>query len=793
MHRKDIKKGGLYLAKVNGKVQTVRVDEIADSRKYRSDPYSGRSKLADTVVYHCTNTATGRKIIFRSAAKFRSLAPGPNNPGAPPVKADRKKGKRLTPSPQEPPEQESTLDRWESLAVLADNGKEEAGDTLADLLIQSGLTEEQVESAPSWADAVRVAKARLANAPPKIGVKEMMAKILKNRQEEEDERPLDLRTLSLLDLIREMECGEADREARAKTEMFRRVSPPGIPLPVVTPASYSIRTTASSSLGKHLLREKPKDDSPHLIVEARAGTGKTTTLVQGIKGVLGGDPRKMRVKDRATMLFREVTIEPSPQQEAVWEAMAESKGKVRTIGFAAFNRSIADELRERVPKGCEAMTMHSMGRRAVDQVFKGLGEPNKYRDGNIIAEVVGEPVQQIRRQRIEFLTGLESLVSLCKMNLTGFDGTTLLTRTMGFDYWAEELDHLVAHYDVELGKWRQEIYETVPLILERCLDVAKDGHTNFDDMIWLPVVLGLPVYRYDMLLVDEAQDLNRCQQALARAAGSRLILCGDPCQAIYGFAGADADSMPRMGRELGADERGCRLLPLTVSRRCGQAIIDEAREIVPDIEAHPSNGPGFIAHATFKEDQDGKCYRDLARDGDMVLCRINAPLVSQCFRFLKEGRKANIQGRNIGEGLVTSVKYLSDDCKISVPDFVARVEAWQDEERAKELKKKNPSEAKLIAIDDRAGCLMVFAEGVKDVKDVLARITALFTDKDLPGIRLSSIHKAKGLEAKRVFFLEPPGGTCPHPSARSDWQMGQEMNLRYVAITRAIEELVHVT
>ena len=58
------------------------------------------------------------------------------------------------------------------------------------------------------------------------------------------------------------------------------------------------------------------------------------------------------------------------------------------------------------------------------------------------------------------------------------------------------------------------------------------------------------------------------------------------------------------------------------------------------------------------------------------------------------------------------------------------------------------------------------------------------------GILLSSVHRAKGLEADRVFIIEP--GLMPHPGAKSDWQRVQEDNLKYVAITRAIRSLFWV-
>ena len=54
-------------------------------------------------------------------------------------------------------------------------------------------------------------------------------------------------------------------------------------------------------------------------------------------------------------------------------------------------------------------------------------------------------------------------------------------------------------------------------------------------------------------------------------------------------------------------------------------------------------------------------------------------------------------------------------------------------------------------------------------------------------IVLSSIHKAKGLEAPRVGILS--AHLLPHPMARQEWSYQQEVNLAYVAITRARREL----
>jgi superfamily I DNA/RNA helicase len=171
--------------------------------------------------------------------------------------------------------------------------------------------------------------------------------------------------------------------------------------------------------------------------------------------------------------------------------------------------------------------------------------------------------------------------------------------------------------------------------------------------------------------------------------------------------------------------------------------------------------------------------------------------------MLKEGRKADIQGRNIGQGLISTVKKLSkslatnqvnpDFRTVRIPDLVEKLSDWLHAETEKENRKRMPSDNRLITLQDRHDCILAFTEGCDNAQEVIDRIDRVFTDNQhSPGIKFSTIHKAKGLEAKRVFLLEPEGATVPHPMAKTAWQKVQEWNLRYVAITRAIEELVYV-
>ena len=74
---------------------------------------------------------------------------------------------------------------------------------------------------------------------------------------------------------------------------------------------------------------------------------------------------------------------------------------------------------------------------------------------------------------------------------------------------------------------------------------------------------------------------------------------------------------------------------------------------------------------------------------------------------------------------------------------------------------------------------------------VIGVIRSLFTD-DGNGHRttLSTIHRAKGMEAHTVYILD--GHLMPSKYATQPWQQVQETNLKYVAVTRSLDTLYFV-
>jgi superfamily I DNA/RNA helicase len=334
------------------------------------------------------------------------------------------------------------------------------------------------------------------------------------------------------------------------------------------------------------------------------------------------------------------------------------------------------------------------------------------------------------------------------------------------------------------------------LALDRCLgpdaggaaweyfmDVADDAMRlladpnrkiiDYDDQIWLPVYHGLRVAQYDVVYVDEAQDLSPAKFALARMAvkpGGVLVIVGDDRQAIYGFAGADPNSLPAI-----IEETQAKVLPLTVTYRCPKAVVALAQGLVGDYTAHESAPEGLVSRIA-----EGEILARLV-PGDTVVSRSNAPIVSLCLRLLASGMSAKVLGKN---DVAEAIKKLVLKSKArEVSDLLSWVSDWSEREMAKLVKAGKNCDV----VADKRDCVFALAEGVFSVDELIARIDRLFTDA-IEGrvVLLTSTHKAKGLEWDRVFLLQD--------TYRADCSSDpQEANLLYVGITRAKRELVLVS
>jgi DNA helicase-2/ATP-dependent DNA helicase PcrA len=503
----------------------------------------------------------------------------------------------------------------------------------------------------------------------------------------------------------------------------------------------------------------------HLQVEAVAGSGKTKTIEELAK----------RLPDHLA----------------------------RKTLLCAFNKHIQTELERRqkagdIPQAVTVSTIHALGYKILADAVQPKDRRNwidgsKYRHLSRVwwadnATFV-EQGTEVYRLAVD---ATHTLVELCQATLTNPEDE-------------DALRDLIAHHDVWYpAEWEDRVFDAVAQVLlwgDKGLKYpdprtgkkfGPEETVSFGDLVYLPVHRKLQGRTFDLVLVDECQDLNRCQQEFLRArlnGAGRAIFVGDRAQAIYGFAGADAEAFERVGQD-------CVKLPLSICYRCSKAVVERAQQYVSQIEAAPDAPEGAVLQVS--EDQLLELAREHQRSGRLrrepllLLCRCNAPLFAAAFALLKTGVPAQIVGRDIASGLLKLVDAIAELLDFKEEEFPEFAEVYL-RQQVDTLSRRANTELQIANLQDRVESLLCIWQHLAStgkaasLAELRASLTELFADKD-NAVQLSSIHKAKGLEAHTVGLLHPE--LLPHPRAKQAWELVQERNLAYVATTRARHTLL---
>jgi superfamily I DNA/RNA helicase len=442
-------------------------------------------------------------------------------------------------------------------------------------------------------------------------------------------------------------------------------------------------------------------DSPHVIVDAVAGSGKTTVALSWLKGA----------------------------PDSV---------------YVAFSKGVQQEMEKRSGGVVASRTYHSIGFKAVRNAFGSLTLDNDRSWGLIDAAVPKHPLAaELRR-----------LLGLAKQYGGDTDPASIID-THGLDFGS--------------ATGENEAIALLPGLLDAAATV--NGAIDYDDMCWLPYRLNLPIQSHDFAVIDEAQDTNIVQQYIGVKSGGRILAIGDRRQAIFGFRGADTQSMTRLEAAL---DRPADHLPLSTCWRCPESHLALARRVVPQITAAPGAPDGIVTWA--KENE----IAQRAQPGDLVLSRVNAPLISIAYDLIAAGRRAFVRGKDVAEGLL---KFIGKCGGQTVRDLLANAMRLTAEEVTRlNLLPNGRGKQRIARAWDRYECLEAAARDCSTAADVKAKIVAIFAEGE-GKIRLGTIHSLKGMEAPRVFILRPD--LLPHPLAVKPWEKEQEDNLYYVAVTRA--------
>jgi len=510
-----------------------------------------------------------------------------------------------------------------------------------------------------------------------------------------------------------------------------------------------------------------------------------------------------------------MSFQPSPEQQAILDFVATSRqnlaiealagtGKTTMLLeiarrlppggrrlFCAFNRDIVAELERRLQgTGVLTKTFHGIGFAALRKFLGAASmqpDGGKYRtlvnawadESEALAEAVENAILNAPAEEAEtFAKDLKR--ESRKMAIEVLDW--LRYKLVNWDA-QEALFEMISQYRLDEEILNDEgitkaIVAAVPFLMKQAEAETRSHHIDFTDMVYWPVFWNAPVDQYQYVFTDEAQDLSPMQRRLIEkclAPSGRIFVVGDKNQAIYSFAGADSDSF-----DLSVQTFNCHVLPMTVTRRCAQVVARHAARVVPAFKALPTAPQGKVIW--WPEER----MLEKIEPGDMILCRLRAPLIRGVLECIGAGVPATILGSEIGKALITILDKVARRKGYSFGDLKAHLNAWKAEQI--ERYKSRNEEQMAASVEDSVSALEAIMDYAKASSlDMLkGEIDSLFSSRDSKSmVVFTTVHKSKGLEAERVFILAPD----KLPLMGGD----QEDNLDYVARTRAKSALVYLT
>lgn len=529
---------------------------------------------------------------------------------------------------------------------------------------------------------------------------------------------------------------------------------------------HAVKTTSGKTVVKErrtpsanqaaILAFRSNPANMHLMIRATAGSGKTTVLEMiGETIISSGDLQK--------------------GEKAV---------------FLAYNVEATKKLKDELPAELDVRTLNSIGNQIIKENLVGAQfSTKKYAD--LIANALSR--RDYRKRELKVIR--ESLEQSVQISMG---------HALHIGCPKEEWLDAMNEFGVSVTNMEDDLYGLTMEVMRAGMDqMDEEGLYSFPDQVYAPFHkqwrLNEP---YKHVLVDEAQDMTRGQMALVLLSitheDSRITCVGDPSQGIYGFSGASQSSMDDMRVMLDAQE-----LPLSVTYRCPVSHTNLARPYTDMIESAPGAKEGVLDYVS--DDQ----FVELVGPDDLVMCRTNAPLVAYAYKLARYGKKYYVLGREIAGGLVSFAreasvwdgqavnrKQLDETATLNGDEYRRRLQSYYHH-RAKKLKEALEASSdragaeQEVALTDRLDIIqMILAEqSPPTLGDLITAIRDLF-HKGSDAVKLSSIHKAKGQEARRVFILD--SHLLPHPAAKRPEDLKVEQAVMFVAFTRSKDTLLFV-
>lgn len=492
--------------------------------------------------------------------------------------------------------------------------------------------------------------------------------------------------------------------------------------------------------------------------------------------------------------------------------------------YIAFNASVVEEFKKKIknPK-TKVMTMHSLAYSImlynVEQESKDSGEKPKgfgsQRSKRTVSldnfkphKILDEEITKRYGRYIEFAKRVFlkdnyiNLYNLCRLTLTDMSSNKDVSRLID--------DHVLFLYYGDEGYSAPDISEITSTL--KILDTKSrqqfetQGVIDFTDMLWITFNKlkydnwEVPYWAlYTNIYCDEVQDFSNIQlnflKFIKRTKG-RYVFIGDFHQAIYNFAGANAQAFNQIPKMFAP----VKTFDLPICYRCAKSHLSRVnREYGIPILPCDDAPMGFVKTI------DKNKISEYAKAGDMVISRKNKWIAEVVLDLARNGTPIFIEDKEMVGAIKRQI--LSSKCTSvgTLEKFLQKVISNYNKKLfeivSKNAREGGHEEEHLEAVAeanskiDNTSFLLEILEGYLEnhaSSDSVSKFSN-FIDKLLnttpsPNcVRLCSIHKAKGLEATNVFVLNE--AKINYDFRNSKEQNIQEKNLSYIATTRAKEGL----
>ncbi|PSB10621.1 hypothetical protein C7B62_08565 [Pleurocapsa sp. CCALA 161] len=350
---------------------------------------------------------------------------------------------------------------------------------------------------------------------------------------------------------------------------------------------------------------------------------------------------------------------------------------------------------------------------------------------------------------------------------------------------------LVNHYALDIqAKYLIEIGEQLQYLFRMGSDWASKAVIDHTDMLWLPIhwqINRSPGFKhFQRVMVDEAQDMSKLQLEFVLSLTTiqgKMLFVGDPAQSINGFCGADTDSFANIKQRLKAEE-----FILPICYRCPQTHIELINQLYPEIPIKPrDHAPQGRIEVIEESDLWDRNQESSIKTGDLIVARCTSSLVELNLKLITRGITCNLVGTSLKQDLLERLEEISSQAGFVYPDFHLFCQKYLEFKRS--IYEQNDHGMMLMMkLQDLIKAIKAIYDHFQQcqsIEELECCIEKLFGSENNEAVLLSTVHRAKGMEAKRVYIAEPYLLPLYWDNQKA-WQLEQENNLLYVALSRSI-------